>query len=224
MFKDKVLIFDLDATLYYVGEEIEDKCTVKLINYISNKLQISYEESKNLIFKVRKKYQYQTDAIGKEFPFTINELLEEECDVDVSMLKPNEKLNKILYNLPNDKYILTNSTHKHVNDTLKQIAIDKEVFNGIFDIQDMNYKFKHNIEGYKIFLDYFSLKAKNCCMFDDSVYNLESAKLLGITTILVNPTIKEKPLVVDYLFPDITTALEYLLPNISLQNRKYKKV
>ena len=44
--KNKILIFDLDATLYYIGNKREKICDNKVVSYLVKNLQILYIDSK----------------------------------------------------------------------------------------------------------------------------------------------------------------------------------
>lgn len=207
--QNKVLIFDLDATLYDVGDKIEQLCDAKVVRYFADKLKISLEQSEKLISEVRSRYAYDVEALEHDFPFSKFEFMEDVCDVDVSVLQPDPKLNELLKSLPQPKYILTDSIRRHVHDTLKAIQVDENLFSGVFDAHDMKYTFKYNPESFKLFLQKYNLNAKDCVLFEDSVTNLKTAKKLGFTTVLIR---REHPADVDfdYYFPDIKTALAKL--------------
>lgn len=207
---DKVLVFDLDATLYYAGNAIEQLCDKKVCDYISDKLQITDKQAQDILSDIRKKYHFETDAIKEDWPFSKKEFVEYVCDVDVGILSSDKELDDIICQIPNKKYILTDSTSKHVKDTLKQISLNESHFSGICDAHDMQYTFKHNTEGYNIFFDKYSLSPTDCVIFEDNMNNIEVAKSLGMTTVLISPDIQNKPLCADYLFTDIKTALRKL--------------
>ena len=208
--KTKNLVFDLDATLYYAGNAIEELSDKKVCTYFVDKLHITLSQAQDLIAELRKKYKYETEAINKELPFSKYDFVEYICDLDMSILPTNKELDNLLSQIPNPKYILTDSTSKHVKDTLKQIAVSEKHFQGICDAHIMSYTFKHSLEGYNKFFEHFLLKPEDCIMFEDSLKNLEVAKSLGMTTVLISPNIKEKPTFADYLYSNITIALKQL--------------
>ena len=207
--QNKVLVFDLDATLYYAGDKIEELCDAKVIRYFADKLNISLKQSEDLIKDIRSRYAYDVEALEHDFPFSKFEFMEDVCDVDVSILQPDTKLNGLLKRLPQPKYILTDSTRRHVSDTLKAIRVDENLFTGVFDAHDMNYTFKYNPESFRLFLQKYNLKAQDCILFEDSVTNLRTAQQLGFTTVLIRPDIPAEANF-DYCFSDIKTALTKL--------------
>ncbi len=50
---------------------------------------------------------------------------------------------------------------------------------------------------------------KDIVFFDDLKDNLETAKQLGWTTVLINPDLKEKENFIDYVFPNIYESIIY---------------
>lgn len=204
---DKILVFDLDATLYYVGNAIEEECDKKVCRYLADHLQISLDDARELMLDIRRKYKYETEAIEKELPFSKYDFIEDVCAVDVSSIPQDRELDAILQKISNPKYILTDSTQRHVADTLHQLSVKLSHFSGIFDAHDMDYTFKYNPEAYQMFLHRFKLKPKDCIMFEDSLTNLAVAKSLGLSTVLISPSSAQQPDFVDYMFSDIKTAL-----------------
>lgn len=207
--QNKVLVFDLDATLYYAGDKIEELCDAKVIRYFADKLNISLKQSEDLVKDVRSRYAYDVEVLEHDFPFSKFEFMEDVCDVDVSILPPDTELNELLKHLPQPKYILTDSIRRHVSDTLKAIHVDENLFAGVFDAHDMNYTFKHNPESFAMFLQKYGLKASDCVLFEDSANNLKVAKSLGFKTVLIRPECPEEQKA-DYWFPDIKTAITKL--------------
>lgn len=210
MLQKKNLVFDLDNTLYDAGTTIENLVDAKILDFFAINLKISLAEAQQMVDSLRQNHQYETEAMEKDFPFSKHDFLEYVCDVDVSQLKPNPELNDLLLRLPQCKFILTDSTKRHVDDVLKQIAVDAANFSGIFDAHNMNYTFKYNPEGYKSFLQKFCLSAQDCIMFEDNPKNLKIAKRLGFMTVLISPKPLEKYDFVDLEFPDIKIALRQL--------------
>ena len=46
--KNKTLIFDLDATLYYVGDKIEKLCDAKVVSYLVENMNVSESNAHHL--------------------------------------------------------------------------------------------------------------------------------------------------------------------------------
>lgn len=209
--QDKVLVFDVDDTLYYDGgREVEKKEDTKIVNFLKQKLHLSVAGAHNFMSAARSCGLYDVDAVTPDMPFTKREFMDDVCDVDVSFLPRNEYLNHLLKTIPQRKFIITDGISKRVRAVLSSIAVDEDNFEGIFDGHDMDYVFKRNPQAFEMFLRKYNLQAKDCILFEDSLVNLQTAKSLGFTTVLIGSGSQEKYPFVDKIFPDIVTALESL--------------
>ncbi len=204
----KKFVFDLDGTLYKASETIEKLVDRAVVSFFKNKLQIDEKDAVELIKNLRERYYYDADALGKEYPFSKQEFLEYICDVDVSTLPQDLELNAVLHNLPNEKYIITDSTKKHVTDVLSQIKVDKELFKEIFDGHDMKYSFKCTGVGFNRFLQKYGLSASECIVFEDNGDNLQAAKKLGFITVGIGDKISAaNTQFCDYIYHDTKEAI-----------------
>lgn len=209
--QDKALVFDLDNTLYYDGDsEVEKKENAKIVNFLKQKLHLSVAEAYNFMSDARSRGLYDVDAVTPDMPFTKREFMDNVCDVDVGFLPRNERLNRLLKSIPRRKFIITDGISKRVRAVLSSIAVDEDNFEGIFDGHDMNYAFKRNPQAFEMFLRKYNLQAKDCILFEDSLVNLQTAKKLGFTTVLISPEKTGDYPFVDKYFPDIVTALDDL--------------
>ncbi len=211
MLQNKILVFDLDGTLYQDVAEVDALEYVKIISFISSKLQITETQAQEVIADIRSRYVYDIDALEGELPFSKEEFLEDVCDVDVSFLSQAPELNNLLSQLSQRKFILTDSIAKHVADTLKAIGVSEDLFEAVFSAKDMDYLFKYRPQGFEKFLQRFSLKAQDCIVFEDSLRNLKIAKSLGFTTVHIASEASHQEDFVDYQFSDINTAIQQLL-------------
>lgn len=208
--KNKTLIFDLDSTLYYVGNKMEKLCDNKVISYVVKNLHVSESEALNLIKRFREEYRYDSEAIVNKYSISQKDFVEYVCDIPTDDIPQDKELNALLKQISNAKYILTDSTQKHTKDILKKMEVSENNFNYIYDAHDMDYIFKYRKGCFEKFLAKFNLQAKDCVMFEDSYKNLEMAKFCGMTTVYIKHDVTEKPQSVDYMYPDIKTALKSL--------------
>ena len=208
MFEDKVLVFDLDGTLYADVAVIGEQESARILHFFMRKLRLNREEAEDFIIKIRSKHYYDVDAFGHELPLSKKEFLDYICDVDVSCLPINEKLNELLKKMSQTKYILTDSTRGHVKSVLNAIGVEEKHFEDFFDADSMNYEFKDTGKAYCRFFEKHRLVPKNCVMFEDNKINIKMAKQAGMITVLIGNKEKHCP-EADYEFKDINLALEY---------------
>ena len=177
-------IFDLDNTLYSPEEEIFSQIDERMTKFITDKFKINNEEA----FNIQKKYflEYGTTLSGlmKKNNIDTDEFLEFVHDIDLDILKPDKKLNKIISNLPGKKFIFTNGSKKHAQNVLKKLEMNV-IFDDIYDIKDSNFIPKPNMEAYTAFINKMGIDVNKSIMFEDIARNLQPAKELGIISVLI---------------------------------------
>ena len=177
-------IFDLDNTLYSPEEEIFSQIDERMTKFITDKFKINNEEA----FNIQKKYfiEYGTTLSGlmKKNNIDTDEFLEFVHDIDLDILKPDKKLNKIISNLPGKKFIFTNGSKKHAQNVLKKLEMNA-IFDDIYDIKDSNFIPKPNMEAYTTFINKMGIDVNKSIMFEDIARNLQPAKELGIISVLI---------------------------------------
>ena len=177
-------IFDLDNTLYSPEEEIFSQIDERMTKFITDKFKINNEEA----FNIQKKYfiEYGTTLSGlmKKNNIDTDEFLEFVHDIDLDILKPDKKLNKIISNLPGKKFIFTNGSKKHAQNVLKKLQMNA-IFDDIYDIKDSNFIPKPNMEAYTTFINKMGIDVNKSIMFEDIARNLQPAKELGIISVLI---------------------------------------
>ncbi len=177
-------IFDLDNTLYSPEEEIFNQIDERMTKFITDKFKINNEEA----FNIQKKYflEYGTTLSGlmKENNIDTDEFLEFVHDIDLDILKPDKKLNKIISNLPGKKFIFTNGSKKHAQNVLKKLEMNA-IFDDIYDIKDSSFIPKPNMEAYTTFINKMGIDVNKSIMFEDIARNLKPAKELGIISVLI---------------------------------------
>ncbi len=177
-------IFDLDNTLYAPEEKIFSQIDERMTKFITDKFKINNEEA----FNIQKKYflEYGTTLSGlmKKNNIDSDEFLEFVHDIDLDILKPDKKLNKIISNLPGKKFIFTNGSKKHAQNVLRKLEMNA-IFDDIYDIKDSNFIPKPNMEAYTTFINKMGIDVNKSIMFEDIARNLQPAKELGIISVLI---------------------------------------
>lgn len=207
----KNFIFDLDKTLYSCKFDTQPLFDVRCIEFLKNK-NITWTDAAFFHNGWCKKYQYNLETVEQECGFSVHDFMEYICDVDMSFLHPDSKLNELLEKLPVQKYIFTDSTMKHVMDTLRIMEINPEVFEKIYVSKDGGYIFKYDILSFTKMLSSCHLKAEESLLFEDNTANIIAAKQLKMGTVWINDGSEELD-EADYKFKDILSALEYFSEN-----------
>jgi len=219
-------VFDLDNTLYPASSNLFSKIDVRMKKFIIRKLNVDSDQA----YSIQKKYyfKYGTTLAGlmKNHDIPPREFLDYVHDIDVSSLKVNPKLKKILKSLPGKSYIYTNGSKNHAINVMKRLGINNFITN-IFDIEDANYIPKPSMTSLKSFTKKFDIISKEAIFFEDIPKNLINAKKTGFTTVLIkdynhpdiNTDILKKEKIqydyVDHISYDITKLLEQIYLDIS---------
>lgn len=99
-------------------------------------------------------------------------------------LRPNPELDAALASIPQEKVIFTNASREHAEQVLEQLGIRRH-FSRIVDVRDMDYESKPQAPAYRRVCELLSVDPANCLLVEDNVRNLQPAKALGMTTVLV---------------------------------------
>nr|MCU0820745.1 pyrimidine 5'-nucleotidase [Beijerinckiaceae bacterium] len=117
-------IFDLDNTLYPPHSDLWPKVDQKITNYISNLLGVD-----GLTARAIQKYYYQVhgttlNGLMKEHGIDPHPFLDFVHDIDRSSLEADAQLGAAISALPGRKFIFTNGSVRHAEETLKRLGID----------------------------------------------------------------------------------------------------
>ena len=86
-----------------------------------------------------------------------------------------------MFYLNGKKYIFTNGSHDHVLNVTKHLGIE-DLFDGMWDIVDSNFKPKPLIEPYNMLIKKFDINPDLAIFIDYIAQNLEPAKKIGMKT------------------------------------------
>ena len=219
-------VFDLDNTLYPASSNLFSKIDIRMKKFIINKLNVSADDA----YAIQKKYyfKYGTTLAGlmKNHNIKPEEFLDYVHNIDVSSLKKDLKLQKILKFLPGNKYIYTNGSKSHAINVMKRLGINNYITK-IFDIENANYIPKPSMKPLKYFIKKYKILAKEAIFFEDIPKNLINPKKVGFQTVLIknnshpdnNTDILDEEKLqhdfVDHISFDITASLEQIYLDIN---------
>jgi len=212
-------IFDLDNTLYPAECKLFHQVDIRMRNFISDYFNLNEDESVSLQKRYFREYGTTLNGLMKNHGMKPEAFLEYVHDIDVSVVSPNPSMGLSLSQLPGQKIVFTNGTLKHAQRVMERLGIEHN-FNGVFDIFATNFTPKPNIEGYYELVRKFAINPQKTVMVEDMVHNLEPAKNLGMTTVLIKPSFDKhnngETKYVDYQVGDLTAWLGKLANLISV--------
>ncbi|XP_073270907.1 uncharacterized protein C24B11.05-like [Primulina huaijiensis] len=226
--KYECILFDVDDTLYPLSSGISVECTKNIIEYMINKLQIEEHKAPEMCALLYKDYgttMAGLSAVGYNFDYDDYHSFV-HGRLPYEWLKPDHTLRSHLHSLPIRKVIFSNGNKAHVDQILSRLGIE-DCFDDIISFETLNPTHKDvvvddNFYGLpkspivcKPFENAFEQAFKiadinphKTLFFDDSIRNLQTAKALGLQTVLVGNSHRTKG--VDYSLKSIHNMKEAL--------------
>lgn len=182
----RAIFFDLDETLYPIGNEVVDVLTNRMNLFIEDKLSVPKEEVKKLRETLFRKYGTTAKGLVSDYDTDLYEFLHYVHKIDLnSYLRPSPALKSMLDRIPLEKYILTNSERFHATRVLKTLGI-LNCFDGIIDVLDVFPDCKPSPIAFERALCMTGIhEASDCIFLDDNPYNIATAYELGFYSIHV---------------------------------------
>jgi len=190
----QLLLFDLDETIYPPTNGLWEAISVRMEDYMTNRLGFSPNE----VDEARRTYfeTYGTTLRGLQIHRQVDttEFLEYVHNIPLEeVLKPDPQLRPLLNSLPQRKWICTNADENHARRVLDFLGVFN-CFEGIVDIQKTGFSPKPTRYYFEKALEIAGhVEPSHCVFFDDLPRNLAPAQQMGITTVLVNPRIPNDP-------------------------------
>ena len=203
-----VLIFDLDNTLYAPERELFSLIDVRINRYMVEVVGIPAPEVDALRRKYWQLYGVTLQGLIRHHGVDPEDYLTYVHDVDVTTrLDPDPQLRQVLEALPQRKTVFTNGSVCHADRVLAALGIE-DLFESIYDIRVAGYLPKPYPDPYHAVLARLGVEPQRCIMIEDSRENLQTAKTLGMGTVLVGAG--ETPDYVDVHLPHAARIQEAL--------------
>ena len=204
-------IFDLDLTLYGPEHNIMEQVRDRIALFVEDYFDIDSEAAHKIRHAYWKSYGTTLGGLMAEHGVDLYSYLDFVHDVDLSLLKPCDRLRAGIEALPGRKLIFTNADAPYAKRVLATRGLD-DLFEGLFDIHQMEHQPKPKPESYDRFCREFDINPLTALFIEDSAHNLEPAKAMGMTTVWINHLSEkeaggERPHFVDH---EITNVADWL--------------
>ncbi|MEG1452105.1 pyrimidine 5'-nucleotidase [Brevundimonas sp.] len=207
----KAWVFDLDNTLYPVENQFMGLVEKRINDYVVRTSGLPADEA--LVMQKSFLHNYGTSLAGLMTRYQIDphHFLAEVHDVPLDVLEPDTALRLGLERLQGPRIIFTNGSSVHAHRVLGKLGID-DLFDGVFALEDADLIPKPDPRTFEKMLTRFGIDPATACFFEDTPQNLDPAKMLGMTTVLVGPkAFSAEDDFIDYrtaaLAPFLTTAI-----------------
>ncbi len=180
------LFFDLDDTLYPAQNGVWAAIRERMNAYMLEKLHLPLQQ----VHELRRQFYelYGTTLRGLQVHYQVDpyDFLAYVHDLPIhQMVKADASLRVLLLQLPQRKFIFTNSDAAHAGRVLSALGLS-DCFEGIIDLRALDFHCKPEPVAYQRALELSGEKdALRCVYLDDSPRNLAPARWLGMCTILV---------------------------------------
>jgi len=209
----RVILFDLDDTLYARGTGLWPAIGRRINEYMTNRLGLDEAEASRLRQRYLETYGTTLNGLRAEFKIDTEVYLAFVHDLPLERyLEPSPELSQMLGRLPQRKIIFTNADTQHAERVMARLGVT-EHFERIIDVRALNFVNKPQPAAYAQALELIGARAGECVFLDDAVRNLRPARDIGMTAVLVSPAGSPLPAGVDYQIDSILD-LEALLARI----------
>lgn len=184
----RVVLLDLDDTLYPPSSGVWQAIGERIQVFMMDRLGLTYDEATSL----RRRYfeQYGTTLNGLWFNHAVDpqDYLTYVHAVPLEdMLRPDPALTAMLKKLSQKRVVFTNANREHADRVLACLGIAGTI-DAIIDLFALNMANKPDPEAYDRALELIGEKDPRACVLaDDLSRNLVPAKAMGMTTVLVGP-------------------------------------
>ena len=181
------LLFDLDETIYPRGSGLMQAISERISLYMIERMGMDPEVVPELRRAYWEKYGTTSRGLQIRHGLDVPEYMHYVHDLPLeNYLEPNRALDSALASLPQTKVVFTNATDEHARAVLKAVGVAHH-FGPVYDAFFARNEGKPAPGVYRRLLDDLGAPGNVCLMVEDSARNLRPAKLLGMTTVLIDP-------------------------------------
>jgi len=180
-------VFDLDNTLYPRHCDLFGQIDVRMTAYVARLTGLAPGEARRLQKQLYREHGTTLAGLMREYDIDPHDYLADVHDIDYSALVPDPALGEAITALPGRKHVFTNGDVAHAQNALKAIGIAVSSFDSVFDIVAADFTPKPMRAAYERFVERHAVDPARAVMFEDLPRNLETAKHMGMTTVLVTP-------------------------------------
>jgi putative hydrolase of the HAD superfamily len=192
----ELVIFDLDNTLYPRNSGLLQEIGRRIQIWLCDHLQLSWEEAQATRREYYDRYGTTLGGLIAEHDVDVQDYLLFVHDIPVeAYLDPDPALVRMLDGIPLRKAIYTNAPSEYGRRVLEVLGVNGR-FEQLIGIEEVGLRNKPYRDAFERALVLLDVQGAACIIVEDSVRNLQPAKALGLTTVLVDAEPDEN---VDYV-------------------------
>ncbi|MDD2523037.1 MAG: pyrimidine 5'-nucleotidase [Anaerolineaceae bacterium] len=184
----QLLLIDLDDTVYPPDTGAWDILGDRIDEFMAVNVGIPRLEIRNERERLFNLHGTTMKGLQLEYGADVNDYLAYVHDVNLSeVIKEDPALRQALLKIPQEKWIFTNASRPHAEQVLRLVGI-RDLFTEIIDVLTTEPYCKPDPRAFKLVLEKAGNPDPACCLFiDDRTPNLDTARDLGLRTVLVDP-------------------------------------
>ena len=202
-----VWVFDMDDTLYPREQGLMQLVQARINAYVVE--AVGLDPASARVLQRQFLDEHGTTLAGLMANYTIDpeHFLHDVHDVPMDALEPNPRLVEQLMRLPGRRLVFTNGARDYAGRVLDRLGVT-DCFDGVFTIEDADLTPKPAPSTFRHVIERYGFEPRQAAFFEDTPRNLEPAKALGMTTILIGDG-HGKPLGdhIDHIAPDLLDFL-----------------
>ena len=203
----RYILFDLDETLYHKETGLMDVIRERISKYIELRLGMDPSQIEALRAEYYRRYGTTMRGLMVNYGIDPEDYLAFVHDIPVEeYVTADPALAEMLVGIELEKDIFTNASLEYAHCILDCLGV-RGYFHRIFDIRAIGYINKPDRRAYIQVLKALGTTGGECLIVDDSIRNLEPAKELGMTTVLVGD---DRAGCVDFAIKRVTDLAEVL--------------
>lgn len=200
-------VFDMDDTLYPREQGLMQLVQARINAYVVEAVGLDPVSAR--VLQRQFLDEHGTTLAGLMANYTIDpaHFLHDVHDVPMDSLEPAPRLVEQLMRLPGRRLVFTNGARDYADRVLDRLGVTA-CFDGVFTIEDADLTPKPAPSTFRHFIERYGLDPHRTAFFEDTPRNLEPAKALGMTTVLIGDG-HGKPLGdhIDHIAPDLLDFL-----------------
>ena len=200
-------VFDMDDTLYPREQGLMQLVQARINAYVVEAVGLDPVSAR--VLQRQFLDEHGTTLAGLMANYTIDpaHFLHDVHDVPMDSLEPAPRLVQQLMRLPGRRLVFTNGARDYADRVLDRLGVTA-CFDGVFTIEDADLTPKPAPSTFRHFIERYGLDPHRTAFFEDTPRNLEPAKALGMTTVLIGDG-HGKPLGdhIDHIAPDLLDFL-----------------
>ena len=200
-------IFDLDNTLYPPEREILQLVNDKMTAFTMRVTGLGWDEALALQLGWYRDLGTTLAGLMENYGVDPAAFLDEVHDVMLDHVEPDLPLGRALARLPGRRLVFTNGSARHAERVLGALGIAHR-FDDVFHIEAADLVPKPRPESFERLMRAHDVRPRSSAFFEDLERNLEPARALGMTTVLVGVFDTAPAPFVDHAVPELVPFLD----------------